>query len=73
MIESRSLSKNEMCLGLLQNVQDLLQSQLLFIEYLTIEEFQTNKKLYEQIGYYNRTMQSTIEKLISITPSDKQG
>lgn len=58
-------------LGLLQYVQDLLQTQSLFLNHLSIEEFATNKKLYSQIFDHNNEMKRVVEILMSAQPSVK--
>lgn len=70
-LPTKTFESNDL-IGLMQFVQDLLQSQAVFLSHLTIEEFRTNKKLYDQIVAYNRTMQSTLEKLISRAPLFKK-
>jgi len=52
-------------LGLLTHIQNCAQSQSAFLEHLSIEDFNTNKRLYDHIIMWNSEILNTLDMLIA--------
>lgn len=65
-------AKYDKYLGLLQHVQDCLHSQSEFLQHLSIDDFRTNRILFDKICSWNYEMKRTIEQLMSIAPPVEQ-